>query len=378
MIGSMHGGSTVNVDTVVIGGGQAGLAIGYHLRRQQRDIVILDAGQRVGDAWRLRWDSLHLFTPAKYDRLPGMPFPADRLSFPSKDEVADYLEAYAARFALPVTSGVRVDRLRREGDRFVSVAGNRRWESDNVVIATGGCQQRTVPGFATELGADVVQLHSSEYRRPAQLPPGPVLVVGVGNSGAEIARELARTHPVALAGTPSAEVPFHPSRMSARFVYPLVRVVGLHVLNRGNPLGRRLVPALAAKAAPLIGTKVSDLVAAGVRPVPRVSGVRDGLPELDGGRLISVASVIWCTGFRDDFDWVELGAFDEAGRPLQHRGVADTVPGLYFLGQEWLYAEASATFPGIGRDAAHLAGRLDAASRARTNRRETAVGVRAA
>lgn len=247
-----------------------------------------------------------------------------------------------------------------------------------MVIATGGCQQRTVPGFAAELGADVVQLHSSDYRNPAQLPPGPILVVGVGNSGAEIARELARTHTVWIAGTPSAEVPFHPSRLTARFVYPVVRVVGLHVLNRGNPIGRRLVPTLSATAAPLIGTKVKDLVAAGARPVPRVVGVRDGAPLLDDGRTLGVASVIWCTGFRDDFAWVELDAFDEAGRPLQHRGVADTVPGLYFLGQEWLYAEASATFSGIGRDAAHLAGRLDAASRVRTSRREPAAGVRVA
>src|SRR5215207_2273724 len=191
------------LDAVVIGGGQAGLAIGYHLMRQGRDFVILDAHERVGDAWRMRWDSLRLFTPAKYDALPGMPFPGDPLAFPGKDELADYLEGYAARFQLPVLTGVRVDRLWREDGRFIVAAGDRRWIAERVIVATGAFHEPTVPDFAGGLGASVVQLHSAEYRSPRQLQPGPALVVGLGNSGAEIALEVSRTHATMVSGTPA-------------------------------------------------------------------------------------------------------------------------------------------------------------------------------
>jgi len=348
--------STEFVDTVVIGGGQAGLAIGAELARQGRDFVILDAGRRVGDAWRLRWDSLRLFTPARFDGLPGMPFPGDPLSFPAKDDVASYLEAYATTFALPIRSGVRVDRLRREGERFVTFAGSLRWESNNVVVATGGCQAPKVPPFAARLSEHIVQLHSSDYHNPALLPPGPVLVVGVGNSGAEIAKDVAPTHPTWIAGTPSAEIPLRPSRATARFILPVFRFAMMHVVTLGNPIGR----AAAAKfhAAPLMRTKVADLVAAGVRLVPRVTGVRDGAPTFADGTTCAVSSVIWCTGYRNDFDWIDLPAFDADGEPRHRRGVAESVPGLYFLGLEFLYALASATLPGVGRDARYVTKRM--------------------
>ena len=344
------------VDTVVIGGGQAGLAMGNELARDGRDFVILDAAPRVGDAWRSRWDSLLLNTPARFDGLPGMPFPGDQFAYPTKDEVASYLEEYATTRRLPVRSGVRVDSLRREGERFVASAGPRRWESQNVVVATGGCQAPKVPDFAGQLGADVVQLHSNDYRSPAPLPAGPVLVVGVGNSGAEIARELAPTHETMISGTPSAEPPVRPTRRNARFVFPVFRFVGLHVLTMRNPVGRKA----AAKfhAAPLIRTKVADLVGSGVRVVPRVTGVQDGRPAFADGTTCEVSSVIWCTGFRNDFGWIDLPAFDAEGEPLHDRGVAASVPGLYFVGLEFLYALASATLPGVGRDARHIARRM--------------------
>jgi putative flavoprotein involved in K+ transport len=345
------------VDTVVIGGGQAGLAIGHELAQQGRDFVILDAGSRLGDAWRLRWDSLQLFTPARFDGLPGMPFPADPLSFPTKDEMASYLEAYAMKFALPIRPGVHVDRVRGEDGRFVASAGSLRWESKNVVVATGGCQSPKVPAFATRLAPGITQIHSSEYRNPAQLPEGPVLVVGVGNSGAEIAGEISSTRPTWVAGTPTSELPVRPNRTTARLVYPVVRFAGLHVLTLGNPIGR----AAAAKmhgAAPLIRTKVADLVAAGVRVVPRVSGVQDGRPVVADGTGCDVSSVIWCTGYRNDFSWIDLPAFDDDGEPRQSRGVVESVPGLYFLGLEFLYALVSATIPGVGRDARNLAKRI--------------------
>ena len=344
------------VDTVVIGGGQAGLAIGTELARQGRAFVILDAERRVGDAWRSRWDSLRLNTPARFDGLPGMPFPGDRLAFPSKDEVASYLEDYSTAHGLPVRTGVRVDRVRRESDRFVTSAGGNRWESHNVVVATGGCQVPKVPDIADRLGGDIVQLHSSDYRNPAQLPADPVLVVGVGNSGAEIARDTVSSHETLIAGTPSAQPPVRPTRMNARFVYPVFRFVGLHVLTTANPIGRNAVAKF--HTAPLIRTKVADLVAEGVQVVPRVTGVEDGRPAFADGTRGEVSSVIWCTGYRNDFGWIDLPAFDDDGEPRQHRGVVESVPGLYFLGLEFLYALFSATLPGLGRDARYLAKRM--------------------
>ena len=348
------------LDTVVIGGGQAGLAIGYHLVRQHRDIVILDAYDRVGDAWRLRWDSLRLFTPAKFDGLPGLPFPGDRLGFPTKDEQADYLEAYASHFGLPVETGIHVDRVGRTGAHFVVDAGARQWEARNVVLATGGCHEPRVPEFAGRLAAPVLQLHSSDYHSPAQLRPGPVLVVGMGNSGAEIALDVSGSHATTVAGTPTGELPVRHGRAAARFVFPVVRFAGLHVLTFGTPIGRRALPKLARQGAPLIRTKRVDLDAAGVTRVGRVVDVRDGKPAIADGSVLDVANVIWCTGFRDDLTWVDLPAFDDDGSLRQHRGVVESVPGLYVIGREFMYAITSATLPGVSRDSVYLARRMRA------------------
>lgn len=363
MNGLQEPGSGEILDTVVVGGGQAGLAMGYYLRRQHRNFVILDANVRIGDSWRLRWDSLRLFTPAKYDALPGMPFDGDQLAFPTKGEQADYLEAYAARFRLPVVNGVHVDRLRRENDRYVVTSGSRRWEAVNVVVATGGFPMPSVPDFASQLASEVVQLHSSGYVNAAQLRAGPVLVVGLGNSGAEIALEASSTHPTTVAGTPSGELPFRHGRNLARFGLPILRFAALHILTLATPIGRRAIPRLFAHGLPLIRTRRKELSTAGVRSVPRVAGIRDGKPLLDDGEVLDVANVIWCTGFSENFEWVKLPAFDRDGRPLQRRGVVEAVPGLYFLGQESMYSAASATLPGIGRDARYLARRMSNARR---------------
>lgn len=361
------------LDTVVIGGGQAGLAIGYHLMRQDRDFVILDAHDRVGDAWRMRWDSLRVFTPAKYDGLPGMPFPGDRLGFPSKDELADYLEAYAARFRLPVRTGVRVDGLWRVDGRFTVSAGDRRWSADRVIVATGAFHEPKVPDLARELAASVVQLHSAEYRNPGQLQPGPALVVGLGNSGAEIALELSRSHATSVSGTPGGELPLRHGRAAARFAFPIVRFVGLHVLSLGTPLGRRVLPKLVAHGAPLIRTRRKEIAAAGVASVGRVTGVSDGFPVADG-RALAVTNVIWCTGFRSDFGWMHVPAFDDAGRIRQWRGVVESVPGLYVLGLDAMYSINSDSLPGIVRDAAYL-GRRIAAERRESEARPRSVAL---
>jgi putative flavoprotein involved in K+ transport len=345
------------IETVVVGGGQAGLSVGHHLARRGRPFLILDAGQRIGDAWRRRWDSLRLFTPARYDALAGLPLPAPAHSFPGKDEVADYLEAYAARFRLPVLTGVRVDRLWRDDARFVVAAGDRSWAADNVVVAMSTFQVPRVPPFAAELDPAIRQLHSSGYRRPSQLREGPALVVGAGNSGAEIALELAGRHPTWLAGKESGHVPFRIEGTAARYIFQplLFRVVGHRVLTVDTPIGRRLRPRLLAHGAPLVRVRPRDLAAAGVQRVPRVVGVRDGHPLMADQRVLEVANVIWCTGSGPDFSWIDLPVFgDREHEPVHHRGVVASQPGLYFVGLSFLYAMSSGFLPGVDRDAEHV------------------------
>ena len=342
-------------ETVIIGGGQAGLTAGHYLAQHDRSFVILDANERIGDAWRKRWDSLRLFTPACFNGLPGLPVPAPAWSFPTKDELADYLEAYAARFELPVRTGIRVDGLSRANGRFVVSAGERRFEATNVIVATGAYQIPKLPAFASELDPRIVQLHSSEYRNPSQLEEGDVLLVGAGNSGAEIAAELAGTPRCWLAGPKTGEIPVRHGSFPARFGFRLFRFVGHRVLKVDTRLGRKLGPKLAGKGAPLIRTKVKDLVAAGVQRAPRVVGLRDGLPMLEDERVLDVANVVWCTGFRTDFRWIDLPAFGDDGEPLHYRGVVESEPGLYFLGLVFLYSFSSDVLPSRGRDAKYIA-----------------------
>lgn len=342
-------------ETVIVGGGQAGLAIGYHLMKEGRPGVILDASERIGDVWRTRWDSLRLFTPAKYDGLPGWRFPGRGRSFPTKNEMADYLEAYASRFGLDVRSGVRVDHLSKQGGRFVLTANERRFEADDVVIASGAHHIPKVPPFAFELDRGVVQMHSKQYRDPSQLQDGPVLVVGLGNSGAEIAFELSRTRRTIVSGEPSAQIPFRHGGFAGRVALPGVRFLGHHILTRRTPIGRKLGPKLEHGAAPLIRVRVKELVAAGVERVPRVIGVRAGLPLLQDGRVLEASNVIWCTGFRQDFSWVELPSFGQDGPPPHVRGVVPSEPGLYFMGLRFQFSESSDTLVGLDRDAAYVA-----------------------
>jgi putative flavoprotein involved in K+ transport len=342
-------------DTVIVGGGQAGLAAGYNLARLGQSFVILDGHQRIGDTWRERWDSLRVFTPAKYNGLPGMRFPSPRLSFPTKDEVADYLDTYAARFELPVITGVRVDRITKNSAGFVLSADHRTFEASNVVVATGACHNPKVPAFAAELDPKITQIHSSVYKSPAQLKEGAVLVVGLGNSGAEISFELARTHRTFVSGRPTGEIPAPHGPGAAIFLLPLIKFMGSHVLNMDTPIGRKVEPQFIRHGAPLIRRKLKDLASAGIERLPRVVGVRNGLPELADGRVLEVANVIWCTGFSTEFGWIDLPVFAENGRPIQYRGVVASMPGLYFIGLEFLYAATSAVLPGVGRDAGYIA-----------------------
>lgn len=351
-----------NVETLVIGGGQAGLAMGFHLSKRGLPYAIVDANPRIGDAWRNRWDSLRLFTPNRLNGLPGMPFPGYHWGFPSKDEMADYLEAYARRFDIRVESGVRVESLVRDGDLFEATSGNRRFRANNVVVAMSSWQKPHVPEFAKDLDPSIVQLHIAEYHNPRQLQEGRVLVVGAGNSGAEIAKELARTHAVWLAGPSTGNIPFRPESVAARILMPFIaRVIFHRLLSTSTPVGRKVRSKMVSSGERLLRVKPKDLVAAGVERLPRVKGVQGGRPELADGRLVDAANVVWCTGFRPSFSWIHLGIIEEGSRePKHHRGIVEEIPGLYFIGLKFLYSVSSEQIHGVGRDAAHIADKIAA------------------
>jgi putative flavoprotein involved in K+ transport len=362
-----RGGAVERYDVVVIGAGQAGLSVGYHLSRLGLRFVILDAERRVGDVWRKRWDSLRLFTPARYDGLDGMPFPAPPDAFPTKDEMADYLEAYAARFALPVQCGVAVDRLSRRAGRYLVEAGARELEADQVVVAMANYQRPRIPDFARAIDPRIVQLHAAEYTGPSQLRAGGVLVAGAGNSGAEIALELSRGRRAWLSGRATGHLPFRVDGRWGRLLARLViRVVFHYLLTVETFIGRRIRPKMLHRGGPLIRVKPRDLLAAGVERVPRVVDVRDGKPVLEGGRVLDVANIVWCTGFHPGFSWINLPIFDSDGAPRHEAGVASDSPGLYFVGLHFLYSMSSSMIHGAGRDAARVAAEI--AVRARVPR----------
>jgi putative flavoprotein involved in K+ transport len=354
-----HGASAERFDTIVVGGGQAGLSTAYHLARRGVEFLVLDENDQTGDNWLNAWDSLRLFTPARIDGLPGMPFPAEPHEFPTRDEMAAFLRAYAERFELPVRHGVAVDGLRRNGDGYLITAGARRFEARNVVVATGPQHLPYVPPSAADLDPAILQLHSSEYRRPSQLRPGPVLVVGASHSGPDVALEVAARHATILSGPYRGEIPFDIEGRPARVLVRVLWFLANHVLTVNTPLGRKVRPHVRSEGGPLIRVKARHLEAAGVEHVDaKTVGVRDGKPVLDGGRVLDVANVIWCTGFRLDFGWIELPVVGDDGYPLEERGVVTSAPGLYFVGVPFQRSFASMLIGGVGRDAEYVAKRI--------------------
>ncbi len=345
-----------HIETVVVGAGHSGLAAGFHLARRKLPFTILDAGEQVGDVWRARWDSLRLFTPGRFSGLPGLANPVGRDGYAGKDEFADYLATYARRLDLPVRLGVRVRSVIPRGDEFELDTTAGPMSARHVVAAGGHNALPHVPALARDLDAGIRQLHSSDYRNAGSIPPGAVLVVGAGTSGAEIALELAPTHRVLLAGRPTPHIPDAVFRYAGSAYWLIVH----RLLTTGTPPGRKVAASFGLRGAPLIRISLPQLEAAGVTRLPRLTGVADGRPLTDAGEECAPTAIIWATGFRPDLRWLPPLDVDAVGVPITERGVVRRYPGLFFVGMPFQYALTSGLIGGAARDAEYVADRIAA------------------
>jgi putative flavoprotein involved in K+ transport len=342
--------SPEHYDVVVIGGGQAGLAAGRFLTRRRRRFVILEAEDGPAAAWRSRWDSLRLFTPARFDSLPGRPFPGDPDRYPTRDEVVDYLTDYARD--LPIQYGARVLRLAPAPGGYRLELADRTLEAVQVIVATGPFQTPRTPELARALDRELVQLHSSDYRNPAQIPDGPVLVVGGGNTGYQIAEELAATHQVHLS-VGSRQSPL-PQRVLGIDLFRILTRAGAMHKTVDSRIGRRI-----KDREMLIGSSPRGARRRGIRLHGRTTATeRDAIRFADGTAL-RPRTVIWATGFTRDYDWIDVPVFDDAGAPVHERGVT-AAPGLYLLGLPWQHTRGSALLGWVKDDAEYIVRRIDA------------------
>jgi putative flavoprotein involved in K+ transport len=337
---------------VVIGAGQAGLAIGYFRGRQGRGFVILDRASSIGAAWRERWESLTLFTPRRYSALPGLPFPDDPDGYPTRDEVIAYLERYAGTFQLPIELNTEVKQLERGDDgRFRLQLEDRTITADQVVVATGPFQAPHVPKLGEKLADDVFRTHAVGYRRPGEVPQGTVLVVGGGNTGFQIAKELSATHKVVLS-VGSRQKPL-PQRLLGRDLFWWLTKVGILDKTVDSRLGRKL-----SRRDTLIGSSPRELERRhGVELKPRAVDADGHTVRFEGGSELEVDAVIWATGYRADYSWIKVPITDSDGR-LRHRRGVTAAHGLYFLGLTWQYTRGSALIGWVKDDAEFIAERI--------------------
>jgi putative flavoprotein involved in K+ transport len=344
-------------DTIVIGGGQAGLAAGYYLSQHNENYIILDENTRTGETWRRRWDSLRLFTPSFNNHLPGMKFPKPDFYFPTKDEAADFLEAYTSHFSLQVRYGVKVDGLNRDERGYRLSAGEASFHAHNVIVATGSFHTPHIPSHARELNQDIFQMHSVDYQNPSDVPVQKVVVVGAGNSGAEIAIDLAKAgRKVWLAGRDVGRIPADKlgKLLGGKPYWWFLR----HVMTIDTPLGRKMKAHVLSHGSPLVRTKREEVAGAGIEFAPRLTGARDGRPQLEDGRTLPVEGVVWATGFRPDYSWINLLVFDETGRPRHERGIVREAPGLYFVGLFFQTGLTSSLLGGVGADAKYITSKI--------------------
>jgi putative flavoprotein involved in K+ transport len=343
-------------DVVVIGASQAGLAMGYHLAHKGLSFVILDAGPEIGHLWRSRWDSLVLFTPAQYSGLPRMAFPAPENTYPSRDDVVSYLQAYATTFDLPVRLNSRVTSLTKGDNGYVVVTPEETFEARQVVVATGPFQVPLTPTVSAEFHESVFQIHSADYRNPAQIPEGRVLVVGGGNSGFQIAEELTASRKVDLAV--GKRVPALPQRLLGKDIFWWLTRAGYMKVNAGSRLGQRL-----SQRDALIGSSPKKARRGGVTTRGRLSRAAGRRAVFADGDQLEVDVVVWATGYRLDHSWIVIPEVkDEHGRIMHLRGVTPS-PGLYLLGQTWQHTRGSALLGWVGNDAAFLAAQIASLTR---------------
>lgn len=349
------------VGTLVIGAGTAGLVMARRLQQAGEDLLVLEADARVGDTWRRHYDSLRLFSLPKYSSLPGARIGSS--TFPTRDEMADYLEEYVQRFELPVRTNTRVLSVERDGDRFTVRTNHGRITADQVVVATGAHRRPIVPSVAAYLAPTIRQLHSLEYRNVGQLAPGGVLVVGAANSGTDIALEAAAAgHPTWLAGRHPGQIPVDIETRRAQAIVPVIMFAFRHVLTLRTPMGRRVYQQSLGHGVNLIRNKLADLDRAGIERIGRIESTDDGRPATADGVVPDVQTVVWCTGSEPDHSFLPDDALDGNRRPRHTRGVSP-ISGLYYLGLEFQYALASGTIQGLDRDAGHLLKQMRAARR---------------
>jgi putative flavoprotein involved in K+ transport len=350
-----NNGSPTDFEVAVIGAGQAGLAMGSLLARQHRRFVILDGADSIGAAWRDRWDSLVLFTPRRYDSLPGLAFPGDPDGYPTRDEVVAYLEQYASTFGLPTQLDGRVCSLSQNGRAFQLELDGRSIEADQVVVATGPFGTPRVPSFASQLAPEVFQTHSLGYRRSTDLPDGTALVVGGGNTGYQIATELSATHQVHLA-IGGRQTPL-PQKLAGRDLFWWLERTKLLNTPVDSRLGQKL-----SRRDTLIGSSPRAVKRRGVQLKPRATDARGRTLSFADGTELSVDAVIWATGFGFNHTWIDLPVFEGQGGVVHERGVT-AIPGLYFLGLPWQHTRGSALLGWVKDDAEYLARQITSSLR---------------
>jgi putative flavoprotein involved in K+ transport len=342
-------------EVIIVGAGQAGLSMGYWLKQKSRSFLLLEAGPCIGESWRQRYDSLVLFTPRRYSALPGLALPGDPEGRPTKDEMADYLHSYADHFALPVQTDTRVVRLQKHGETFLLQTTHGTYQAWTVIVATGPFQQPRIPAFASALSQEVQQLHSASYHKPSEIPAGPVLVVGAGDSGAHIAAELAHAHPVSLAA--AHPLYFVPLTLLGKSLFWYLDQLRLLEVDGATRMGRWLK----AQPEPVLGLELKQaLQERQVLIKPRATSAQGNMVQFADRSQAQVRTVIWATGYRQDFSWIHIpGALDERGQPSAQQEVSST-PGLFFLGFPWQPSRGSALVGWVGNDARRLAVRLAA------------------
>jgi putative flavoprotein involved in K+ transport len=342
-------------DSIVIGSGQAGLAAGYFLKKAEQKFLILTKDKRIGDNWRQRWDSLRLFTPAFYNELPGMKFPSkDPDYLPDKNEAADFLENYRQKFNLPICYATEATKIEGQAHSFSIKTNKDSYFSKNVIVATGSFQNPYIPSFAKDFPSSIFQIHSSGYKNPGQLKDSNTLVVGAGSSGLQISTEIAeeKNHKgkVWLSGPDTGTFPRHILGID---IYHFFKPTVFRIPTKSLP--GKIIKAVSYRHGDLaLRPTYKKMIRAGVVRVGRTIGVKNGKPLLSNESTLDVNNIIWCTGFRNNFDWIRFDIFDSNGIPFNRRGVVEKMPGLYFLGLHYLYTISSSLLGGVGRDARYL------------------------